>query len=138
MADYCTTADVQQELSLYNIATDSDPSTTDVDQYCTDITADMNGRMHAVGIDTPVTDSDPLAILRPIAVNGVAAKVLRSKTAKGGDPEWAETYQELYDDAMDRIERRPSIIREDDSPGTPQGTARDDDDIKFSRTGTEW
>lgn len=138
MADYCTTGQVLVELALRDVDADSDPSTADVDQYCADITAEMDGRMHAVGIDTPVTDPDLLPRLQLIAVNGVAAKLLRSKTVKGGDPEWAETYQALYDAQMARIEERPSYIRETDTPGHPQGTARDDDDIKFTRTGQEW
>jgi len=109
-----------------------------VDQFCLDIDADMNGRMQAVGIVTPVTDAAALAVLKPIAVNGVKAKVLRAKKTEAGDAELASVYEQLYQDAVSRIERNPAIVRETDSPGMPQGTERLDTDIPFTRGGDEW
>jgi hypothetical protein len=135
---YCTTADVLKQLALSEISATSDPSITDVDQYCIDISAEMDARMRAVGVALPVTDADRLIHLNEVAVNGVAAKVLRAKTVKGGDPEWADTYQGLYDAKMARIVERPAIVGATDYPGQPEGTERDDDDIQVTRLGTEW
>ena len=135
---YCATTDVIRELPNVTIDGTTKPSTTEVDQFCTDIDAEMDARMRAVGLIVPVTDADGLAVLKPIAVNGVKAKVLRATHIQDGEDGQAVTYEELYQSAMQRIENNPSIIRETDSPGQPQGTARDDDDILFTRTGTEW
>lgn len=136
MADYCTTTDVIRELPSITIDGSSKPSTSDVDQFCFDITADMDSRIRAVGITIPVTDNDLLEILKPIAINGVKAKVVRAN--EEGEQETAAIYESLYQDAMRRIEQRPSILRETDNPGQPEGKSRDDDNIKFTRTGEEW
>ena len=41
MADYCTTADVVRELPNISISSSTKPSTTEVDQFCSDITAEQ-------------------------------------------------------------------------------------------------
>jgi len=138
MADYCTNNDVIRELPNIKIDETTKPSDTEVTQFCSDITAEMDARMRAVGITIPVDDEDLLKVLKPIAVNGVKAKVLRSKQLEEGDEERAATFEELYQGALERIERRPSILREEDSPGQPQGTEREDTDIRFTRTGEQW
>jgi len=138
MADYCTKDDVIRELPNFEIDGSTKPSDTEVTQFCSDITAEMDARMRAVGITIPVDDEDLLKVLKPIAINGVKAKVLRAKQLEEGDEELAATFEELYQGALERIERRPSILREEDSPGQPQGTEREDDDIRFTRTGEEW
>jgi hypothetical protein len=135
---YCVTADVSAALPDITIGLATKPTTAQVDQYCLDISADMDRRFNAVGITVPVVDADLLAFLKPIAVNGVLAKLLRAKQAEDGSGEQAATFEGLYQDAMQRIEMRPSILRETDAPGRPQGTARSTDDIAFTRTGTEW
>ena len=136
MADYCATADVIRELPGITIDVTTKPSITEVDQFCSDITVDMDARMRAVGIPVSITDTDLLKFLTPIAINGVKAKVLRANVE--GEQDTAAIYETLYQDAMRRIEQRPSIIRETDSPGQPEGTSRDDEDIRFTRTGEEW
>jgi len=136
MADYCTTDDVVRELPSITIDVNTKPSTTEVDQFCSDITAEMDARMRAVGILTPITEADGLKVLEPIAINGVKAKVVRANVE--GEQETGAIYETLYQDAMKRIEQRPSIIRETDSPGQPEGSSREDEDIQFTRTGVEW
>lgn len=138
MADYCNKDDVIRELPNITIDATTKPSETEVTQFCMDITSDMDSRMRAVGITVPVMDEDLLKVLKPIAINGVKAKVLRAKQLEEGDEERAATFEELYQAALERIERRPSILREEDAPGQPQGTARKDEDIRFTRTGEEW
>lgn len=136
MADYCVTADIVRELPSITIGVSTKPSTAEVTQFCSDITADMDARMRAVGILVPITDTELLKILNPIAINGVKAKVIRANVE--GVQDTATIYETLYQDAMRRIEQRPSIIRDTDDPGQPEGTERDDDDIQFTRTGDEW
>ena len=138
MADYCLTADVVRELPYIKIESTTKPSTSEVDQFCTDVTAEMDARLRAVGITVPVVDADLLKVLKPIAINGAKAKVLRAKKLEEGDEERSGMYEQLYQDALSRIEAKPSILREEDSPGQPEGTTREDTDIRFTRTGTEW
>ncbi len=135
---YCATADVVRELPWITIGVGTKPTTAEVDQFCLDIDADMNARMRAVGIPTPLTDGDALSVLKPIAVNGVKAKVLRAKKTEAEDAESADVYEQLYQDAMGRIESNPAIVRELDNPGAPQGTERLDADIPFGRTTETW
>jgi hypothetical protein len=138
MADYCTSDDVIRELPEVKIDTNTKPTKAEVDQFCSDITAEMDARLRAVGIAVPVTDEDLLKVLKPIAANGAKAKVLRAKQLEEGGGERAATFEELYQSALGRIEERPAILREVDSPGRPEGTAREDEDIRFTRTGDEW
>lgn len=135
---YCTSADVLRELPNVSIDSTTQPNSDDVTQFCTDIAAEIDARLRAVGITVPITDTDGLAVLRPLSVNGVKAKILRAKELEDSDQEQAAVYEQLYQDALERIERRPSMLRTEDSPGEVDGTSRDDDDIAFTRTGTEW
>lgn len=136
MADYCLYTDVVRELPSIAIGASTKPSTTEVTQFCADISADMNARFRAVGLEVPITDADVLAVIKPVAVNGVKAKVLRANV--DGEQETARIYEELYQEAMRRIEARPSILRETDSPGEPEGASREDEDIAFNRLESEW
>ncbi len=136
MADYCTTADVVRELPHVKIDVTTKPSADEVTQFCADITADMDARFRAVGLEVPITAADPLKVVKPIAANGVKAKVLRSKQL--GDQPQTVDYEKLYQDAMARIERNPSIVQAQDAYGQPEGTEREDEDIKFRRTEDDW
>jgi hypothetical protein len=138
MADYCTSDDVIRELPEVKIDVSTKPSKSEVDQFCSDVTAEMDARLRAVGIAVPVTDADLLKVLKPISVNGVKAKVLRAKQLEEGEGERSAVFEELYQQALGRIEDRPSILRETDSPGQPEGTTRNDEDIRFMRTGEVW
>ncbi len=136
MANYCTSDDVIRELPYITIDATSKPSLADVNQFCQDISVDMDARLRTVGIDVPVEDDDLLLILLPIAINGVIAKVLRAN--QDGEFENAKVYEDLYQRDLARIEQRPSILRENDSPGQPEGTARGDKDIRFRVKTEDW
>lgn len=136
MASYCVTDDVVRELPYLTIDATSKPSHAEVDEFCFDLTADMDARFRAVGIEVPITDEDLLMVVKPIAVEGVKAKVLRAN--QDGEFETAKIFEDLYQEAMKRIEARPSILRETDNPEQPEGTSREDENIKFTRSGSEW
>lgn len=133
---YCDVYDVQAELPYITISASTEVTTTEVEQFCEDIEADMDSRMRAVGITVPVTDSTALEFLLPIAVNGVKAKLLRALRMQEGDGDRAQVYEELYQAAMARIEANPAIVREDEAPGSPEGSAREA--TPFTRGGYEW
>jgi len=136
MANYCTAEDVIRELPHIKIDATTKPSTTEVGTFCLEITADMDARMRAVGILIPITDEDVLKVFKPIAVNGVKAKILRAKQL--GDQEQTIIYEKLYQDAMARIERNPVIVQKQDFFNQPEGTSREDKDIRFTRAGYDW
>lgn len=133
---YCDSYDVQAELPYITITESTDVTTAEVEQFCADIAADMDTRMRAAGIPVPVADTTALEFLVPIAVNGVKAKLLRAKRLQEGDGDRAQTYEQLYQDAMQRIERNPAMVREDDNPGQPEGSTRGAPPL--SRDGSEW
>jgi hypothetical protein len=94
----------------------------------------MDARFDAVGIVTPITDTNKLNIIKPIAVNGVAARVLRSIEVES---DGAMARQKLFNDSMKLIETRPQILAESvetyAAPDAPdRGTPR------YSRSEDKW
>jgi hypothetical protein len=136
MASYCLTEDVIVELPYLTIDETSKPSEAEVDEFCFEVTAEMDARFRAVGILVPITDEDALMVVKPIALNGVKARALRAN--QDGEFENAKIYEDLYQDSMKRIETRPSILGEQNNPEQPEGSSREDEDIKFTRSGSEW
>lgn len=109
MADYCSISDVQVDLQRLTLTSSTDPSTTEVTTWCGQVTAEMNSRMNAVGITTPVTDSTKLDMLKAIAVDWVMWKILGSLNVES---DAAQRRKTSYDNSMQRIEKNPSIIEE--------------------------
>lgn len=133
---YCDSYDVQAELPYITVDETTEVTTVELEQFCADIAADMDTRMRAVGIPVPVADVTALDFLLPISVNGVKAKLLRALRFKEGDEDRAATYEQLYQDAMRRIEANPAMVREDENPGQPEGSVRSAP--PFTRDGVEW
>lgn len=135
---YCTVHYLNSMAAHIDIDGDSTPSAADVEIIISSIDAQMDARFKAVGVATPITDSTLLEIVKPISAHGTLAVVYRSM---GVEPEAAATFQDLYDKAMDKIEKRPSIL----STGTtesaaPTGTTAryNDADPPFERGVTQW
>lgn len=131
---YCTYSDIQQKLQNITLDATSDPSTAEVTEFCDQVSADMDAKMNAVGVATPVTDSEKLKVLKRISTNGVLAEVYRSINA---EDEASERYQVLYDKAMGDIMKSPDIMgtavnEESPSHGFGEPSAR------YSRTGEPW
>ncbi len=105
---YCLFGDVQKKLQQITLDADSNPSSVDVTEFCTQISTVMDARFQAAGITVPITDSDKLIVVKKIAVDGVAAEVLRSIEAES---EEAAVRQKLFDDAMKNIEKHPGILK---------------------------
>ena len=92
MAVYCYAGDVVRELPNIEISVATKPSTSEVYQFCVDISADMEARMRAVGIITPVIDADLVKVLKrefafiqlPVRKNPVYNFLNHSLNACGG------------------------------------------------------
>lgn len=119
MANYCTYSDVQAKLQNITLTDSSNPTTTEVTAFCTQVTEWMNARFRVVGIDTPITDSNLLDLVKPIAANGVTAEVLRSVEMES---ESAAVFQDLYERALEKIEQNPSILQENTVLASPGGS----------------
>jgi len=109
MADYCAYTDVASEIQYVTLSASSDPSTTEVTTWCGQVTAEINARFNAVGITTPVTDTEKLKVIKAIAVDWVVWKVL---SAIDMESEEAGRRKSSYDKSMARIEANPAIVEE--------------------------
>jgi hypothetical protein len=106
--NHCTHVDVSSEMqNIPAFTSTTKPTDTEVTNWCTDTTADIDAVLASIGITLPVTDADKLTILRVLAVWGVCARVLRSLEMQS---DAAEMYQKLYDNKIKQITANPSII----------------------------
>ena len=133
---YITTVDINANNQHLNITASTNPTITEVEAMIANVEAEMDARFEAVGIDTPITDTNKLMVVKTISINGVLAMVLRAIDMESMA---ADRYQMLYDNAMRRIEKTPAIISETSvsnvtGPSGPlnRGTPR------FTRDGSEW
>ena len=68
---YCDVDDIRNYAANLSITMGADPTQANVDEIITSVSADMDQRFKVIGVDTPVTDSDVLEMLKPICANGV-------------------------------------------------------------------
>ena len=135
MAAYIDVSDVQPKVQHIPINDESDPNATEVSDFVDDIEAQMNARFNSVGIDTPITVASKLAVVQPIAVNGVVACIYRSIDM---ETEKAVLFQNLYETAMKGIEKRPAILTETGVVSSvPEGSIRTRP-LPFHRGADEW
>ena len=119
---YCVLADVQVQVQRIPFTSSSQPSSTQVSGFIVDIEAIMNQRFKAVGIAAPITDAEAVAMLKSVAVNGVAAMAYRSINAES---EIAKTFQDLFESAMENIEKNPNLLTTVDT-GAPSTVGYND------------
>jgi len=130
---YCNVVDIKRRLQHVTIDTTSNPTSEEVTEFCERISKEMDARMNAVDIDTPVTNADRLSVLKMIAEDGVIAIVLMSIDV---ETDRAVLHRDYYDAGMKRIEKSPAIIRTDDVAGGPGGSTAPP--RAFTREGKEW
>ena len=136
MADYCAVTDVQTNMQNFSTFSEStDPSSTEVETFCGQITAEINARMNAVGITTPVTDTEKLKLLKLISLDGVIALVLNSLEMES---EEGARRQQRYDAALKRIEKAPAIIEETSEAFVTVGSSGETADRPFKRGEQVW
>lgn len=104
---YCAIDDVRRFMPKNAvIGASSEPTETEVTQFCSDITLDLNICLQSAGYALPVTDVDQLAWLKDLCAKGVAARVLKIMfpQAEGpGSQGIGKDYQKQYDQARDDI-----------------------------------
>lgn len=132
---YCTVADIQAKLQHVTIDDTSNPSRAEVGEFIAQTDALVDARLNALGIATPVTDSDKLLVLKPIVVSGVVAEVLRSLEMES---EEARSRQELFEGGLRTIERNPGILQTAEGGGAPGFHDASSDTRRFIAGREQW
>lgn len=109
---YITIADVARELSI-PIDPLTTPNEASVEEFISQVEADLNGVLSAVGVSVPVaaTSSGAYGMIRQAVTWGVCARVLGAYAGmvQGESPK-ETTYWDRYRDFMDRVTDDPSIL----------------------------
>jgi len=139
---YCAHADIETRFQNLSFSSTTNPTDTQVDVMCDQVSDDMDTQMQTVGIVIPVTDTDKLDMLKRIASFGVVAEIYRSLDL---ELEKAKMYQALYDKELGKILKNPEIITgTDEITNAPSWTGEDrtttdsDLDEDFNRHGDDW
>lgn len=94
---YCTVSDVQGMLPNRRYDGTSKPTMSQVELFCKQIAAEINGLLRGLGFSVPLTDANDLVYLQMMNQLGVAY-LCESATLVGvqGKSEIAEQYQAQY------------------------------------------
>lgn len=101
---YCTSSDVQALLPKFTLSATTKPNTTQVTQFCDDVSAEVDIYLARGGVTTPVTTPTTLVTwLRKVAQAGTAALTLKAMFPDQLGP--AETpayafFEKQYQDAL--------------------------------------
>lgn len=133
MGNYITTTDIAGQFPSLEITATSKPSTTQVDEYITNIEAQIDGCLRAMGITVPVTDAEAKAYLKQIAIDGASWRFLSAKFCGCSEEvERAEGFRRSFMDGLKMLKNVPRVVSTEtgvtaDSmiPGHGQGTADD-------------
>jgi len=82
MGTYASTSDLQPRLAGRTIGASTKPTTTEVGVWITDAEAQLTGVLNAIGVGTPVTDSNGIAILKSWACDYAEGRVRRAWNAE--------------------------------------------------------
>lgn len=101
---YCDTDDAQALLPKFTLSASTKPTTTQVTQFCDDISAEVDIYLARAGVTVPVTTPTTLMTwLRKVTADGVAAMTLKAMFPDQLGP--AETpayafFEKRYQDAL--------------------------------------
>jgi hypothetical protein len=105
---YATHADIEAAVAgrAYTFGAGTKPTDTEVDNYCDQISQELDGVLKQAGYVTPVVDADALKPLKLYCCYGVVPLVEISRTPdeiEGAERDIAAFYSKLYKDALERI-----------------------------------
>jgi len=110
---YLTVADIERELSL-DFSSTTEPTDTEISEFITQVEAELNGVLSAVGVTIPVSStSSPYsyAMVRQAATFGVCARVLGAYAGITTDESPREAaYWQRYQDFLARVKEDPAIL----------------------------
>lgn len=135
---YCTVDDLNDYASYIDITEFTDPSTTQVQRMIADVDTEIDQKLQAVGVLVPVTDTDPLRIVKRLSIHGTLAEYYRAISMES---DRATMYQKLYDEKMREIMKTPAIITAGGTStlGTIGGSGRPSSEAPaFERGGGQW
>lgn len=114
MANYGSTAGVQGRVPARTIGASTAPTTTQITTLIDQVEALLDAKLAAIGLTTPVTGTNPVAILA-FAVNGKVAslaylgKLTVDDEGGGGEPLLDKLTAE-WDELMSEIKAAPSTV----------------------------
>lgn len=111
--DYCVTADIQTYLANFKIDAGSDPSVTQVDQMCTDVSENIIDPVVGRYLDLPIVGDVGLNYLKQWAINCVLASVYR---AIESEPALSIIYDDKCQGMKHAFENDPGLVEEPFSP----------------------
>ena len=144
MATYCTTTDTKKWNPKRNYTTTTQPTLSQLTSYVQDATNEMDFRMEAVHISTPVSTSPATYISRELGrLCSIRAAALAESSAfmmgHKQDSGHAAALNEMYEEGMKRIEAKPWLVEAgagavaDSYEYSNPDEARDADDEPFAR-----
>ncbi len=109
MGAYATVALVQARNPYRAIGASTEPSTADVEEWIDQAEAEIDGRIAAAGLTSPVVNTNGIKIVRKKVVGYVAGFVEMAYAAAGGDGgnDDGQDAQELWDECMEDITDNP-------------------------------
>ena len=122
---YCTAEDIVAKLPFLLRNAKSEKALIpdeNINEVCDEISAEMDSRFSAVGINTPVgvIDNERLRRnIRRISVNGVCASILKSTPSQERYASLQASYEEQYYRDIAKIERDGLDTEDSDMAGAP-------------------
>jgi hypothetical protein len=101
---YCTTAEVQSLTGLTFSGT-SRPTTTEVDEFVSDVAAELDGVLQAAGYTLPITDSDALNLLGRYNKFGSAVQAWHAGYLSNDEPPRVAYWRTAYENFLNRLRK---------------------------------
>lgn len=140
MANYCALSDIQAKVQSTTFSDGpspaaTQPTATQVTDFCLQITADMDQKFLGYGISLPI-DASKADYLRRIATFGVLAEVY---DAMDTEPKKAERFSLKYEKEMEFIRDNHHMLEVTGAtPAPPEGTSPDRDSVPFPEGEDSW
>lgn len=136
---YTTTDKIQDDLQGLTLASDSQPTVANVEEWIVALSGEMDQRMQAAGVDVPVTGPQgALDYLERICVAGVLARIYGSIQTEADE---RELRLAEYNTEMERIAANPAIVRATAARESQAGYNTTDAGARtvvFKRHTTQW
>ena len=126
MSIYATTTDVERRMRDHEITASTKPSTTDVQAWLDEAEAKITATLRAIGITTPVTDTQGITMLAILATDYGEGRVRRTLAFTGGDGDNQDGVALLasFDEALDAMHANPDRTAAVLTGGTSPTTTR--------------
>lgn len=117
---YCDSYDVASNLKRFQSGFTSltEPSNAEVDDFCDEVSVEIDATCIAAGVALPLTGANPLKLAKSWAILGASARVLRAAEV---EPERADVLQKMFDEKLKLLLKNPAMLQdatiEQEAPG---------------------